>query len=210
MDSQKGLTPIFIVVLIAVVGLGGYFIYQKQNTQPQPMAENLRTPTPTTQPTLTPTKQLSAKKSAPTKTPTPTPTPTVSPSPTSKPSPQPGVYKIERQPADTSQFIAVIQAGYVMSALLADGNGDYIKDLSDFDFSWSIDNPEIAEIMPPASSRDKTYCFSFEPYNLNNPCPTIRATLTNKKLGSTTVRVKVTKKSENKVVDEAEYPYIVR
>ncbi len=65
--NQKGfINIILIVIVVALIGVGAYFVSTKQTAPPNP------TPTPTPSPT-----------------PTPTPSPTPKPSPTSKPSPVP-------------------------------------------------------------------------------------------------------------------------
>lgn len=217
--NQRGLAPILIVILIAA-GIGGYLIYQKQYTTskiittPQLLAQptNAVSPTTTSTPTVVSAKPTSSIKPILTATPKPssTPSPTGPVSPTSKPSSIAGVYKIERQPKSGEYTTSLSSQGYVMSALLTDSNGDYIQDLSDFEFKWSVDNPEIVDLLVDSFNNDPSYCYSFSPYNIKTPCPGIRADLKGKMNGSTTVRVKVTKKSDNKVVAEESYPFTVR
>lgn len=213
--SQKGLAPILIIVLITLA-LGGVLVYQNQTkspsvpSQPVPTTEPTSTPQTTSIPSSTSSPAITKKSSTPKPTTTPSPSPSLSPSPsessspTPKPSPVPGVYNIEQGPYKDITIDSNTR-GYGISALLKDSNGAYIQDLSDYSFSWSIENPSIADLRVNSGGYDSSDCFSYAPYNIKAPCPPLRAELGPKSSGSTTVKVKITKKSENKVIGEATY-----
>lgn len=88
-----------------------------------------------------------------------------------------------------------VNQGYAAYILLTDSNDDIIKDQSDFDFSWSIDDPNSGILI---TGNDCYYGL----YNINPPCPKISMVFNSKKIGSTKIRVGVTRKSENRVIDE--------
>jgi hypothetical protein len=73
-----------VVVLLLVLGIGGFFFFLGQRSNPTPGITPTPgvTPTPTATPTPTPT-------ATPTPTPTPTATPTPTPTPTATPTPTP-------------------------------------------------------------------------------------------------------------------------
>lgn len=50
---QKGFAPILIVILVAVLGIGGYFVYTnaKNQTKPAQQVQTTQTPTPSQDPT---------------------------------------------------------------------------------------------------------------------------------------------------------------
>lgn len=201
----KGFAPILIVILIAAV-LGGYLLYQKQ-TEPEVNHQQPASTTanPTASPIPTPSAKIASNKkptptptSIPKQTPSPTPnsSPLSSPSPNIKPSPVPGVINMVLTPG--TDINMKVNQGYASRVELRDSNDDVLKDQSDFDFSWTAEDPSFGYFI---FGEDCYYSL----YDIQPPCPKINMTFNSTKTGSTKVKVKVTKKSENKVIGEGTF-----
>lgn len=217
--NQKGLSSLLIVIL-AAIALGGYFIYQKTSV---PTTNMTPTPSPTT------TQLIPSPKASPTSTPkpivkkvstpkpttaatTPSPAPSQSPdsSPTSKPSPISGVYHLDLKPTSNIET-STSSYGYAASILLTDSNGDVVYDQSDISFSASIENPNLAQIQldyDDGNQLCKIYNIKYqEGYHI---CPNFRLDIVPKQAGSTKIPVKATQKSTGKVVAEGTYSLTVK
>lgn len=223
--NQKGLTPILVVVFIAVtvISIGGYLVYRTKPTSsqpvttPSPVSTTQSSPNSTTTPKpkvsikpVVSTKPTPAAKVTPTPTAVPSPSPSGSPSPASKPSPAPGVYQLNLKPTSNIET-STSSYGYAASILLTDSNGDVIYDQSDISFSASIDNPNLALIQldyDDGNQLCKLYNIKYEEgYHI---CPNFRLDIVPKQAGSTKIPIKAIQKSTGKIVAEGAYSLTIK
>lgn len=83
MNNQKGLAPLVILIIIAILGVAGISVYRNQNTNQNRDKTVISTESPS--PGISPTPTPTAKPNVTNKIATPTPSPKISVSPTPSP-----------------------------------------------------------------------------------------------------------------------------
>lgn len=209
--NQKGIAPLIIIAMVAVIlALGGVVYYFSQ-----PKTESIATnsPEPTSFPTLEPinspitTSTPKASSKSVTKSAL-KPTPTVSPTTTPIPTAIPGQYHVVSSYGDTSVTVSLKTKNTYAEggrALIQDSTGAIVKDQTDFEFNWSIDDPSLVHFSYFSPTGDYGCVF-----DIKSPCPKFDFVVNPlDRTGNTKVRVKVVQKSQNKIIGEVTYDITV-
>lgn len=204
--NQSGFAYFPIIILAVVIIAAGIYAAKGFSELKSPQfIENLalvyHSPAPSQTPAPAPSvvaKSIVAASKKPSASPSVSSSPSASPSPSNgspspTPTPQSGVYKLDC--GQNCSFSMHDSQSYSVGATLADSNGKYLANQSDFEYDWSLDDSSFGSLDP----------FDTCMPGVNAPCPLDHAILNPSKHGSTMIRLKVKNKKDGIVAAETSF-----
>lgn len=201
-NNQSGVSYIPVIFLIIIIIGAGIFFSKSFQILNSPsvqedvaVIQNSPSPSPVTSPSplVSASTFITVKSSIkPSSLPKVTPSPSNT-APAPSPSAIPGSYKLDCQP--NCSFSMHESQSFSVGATIADSNGKYIANQSDFEYQWSLDDSSLGSLGP----------FDTCLPGVNPPCPLDHAIFNPAKHGSTMIRLKVKNKKDSSIAGETSF-----